>query len=71
MNKNRLQSLLLRFVLHIPDKTWLNLTYKITNQRKLLTRFWGVLREIQENQSNLLTFKKLTNQSTLNKAHVI
>ena len=30
-----------------------------------------VLCEIQRNQSNLLTFKKLANQSTLNNAHVM
>ena len=43
MNKNRLQSLLLRFVLHLPNIIQLNLTYIIIDQRKLLTVFWSVL----------------------------
>ena len=60
MNKHRLQSLLLYFVLQMPNI--------IIDQRKLLTVIRSVLCKIQRNQSNLLT---LANQSTLNKTHAI
>ena len=71
INKHCLQSLLLCFVLHMPNIIQLNLSYIIIDQHKLLTIFRSVLCEIQRNQSNLLTFVKLANQSTLNKAHMI
>ena len=57
MNKHRSQSLLLCFVLHMPNIIQLNLNYAIIDQRKLLTVFRSVLCEIQRNQPNLLTFK--------------
>ena len=57
INKHRLQSLLLCFVLPMPDIIELNLNYIIIDQCKLLTVFDSVLCEIQRNQSNLLTFK--------------
>ena len=56
-DKHRLQSLLLRFALHIPSIIQLNLDYIITDFRKLLKIFWSVICQIQANQSNLLTFK--------------
>ena len=55
MNKHGLQSLLVRFVLHMPSIIWLNLNYITIDQRKLLNCY--VLCEIQANQSNFLTFK--------------
>ena len=57
MNKHRLQSLLLHFVLHMPNIIYLNSNFIIIDQHKPLTIFRGVLCEIQENQSNLLTLK--------------
>ena len=71
MNKNRLQHLLLCFVLHMPNIILLSLNYIIIDQCKLPTVFRSVLCEIQRNESNLLTFKKLPNQSMLYKAHLI
>ena len=60
-NKHRLQSLLqsllLRFALHIPSIIQLNLDYIIIDFRKLLKIFWSVICQIQANQSILLTFK--------------
>ena len=55
MNKHRLWSLLLYFVLHMPNI--INLNYIIVDRRKLLTLFRSVLCEFQRNQSNLLTLK--------------
>ena len=52
MNKYHLMSLLLRFVLHMP-----NVNHNIIDQRQLLTIFRRVLCEIPANLSNLLAFK--------------
>ena len=59
MNKYPLQSLLLRFVLHMPNIIYLNLNYIIIDQLKLLTIFLSVLCKIQANQSNLLIYVQL------------
>ena len=53
LNNYRLQSLLLCFVLHMPNIIWLNLNHK----RMLLTLFGRVLCQIQASEWNLLTLK--------------
>ena len=64
MNKHRLQSFCFTHAEHnlIKRKLYNNSSAQVVN---------SLLCEIQRNQSNVLTLKKLANQSTLNKAHVI
>ena len=57
LDKHYLQFLLLHFVLHMLNIIQLNLSYLIIDQSKLSTVLQRVLREIQENQSDFLTFK--------------
>ena len=49
MNKHRLQSLLLCFVLHMSNISYLNLNYIIIDQRKLLTDFGVCYVKFKEN----------------------
>ena len=57
LGKHNLQFLLLHFVLHMLNIIQLNLNYLIIDQSKLSTILRTVLREIQANQSDFLTFK--------------